>query len=190
MATEWIQAADEERRPAGVFARHHIHERGLLHETFHCWLVHGEEVLLQTRSSGKKDFPGLLDISAAGHLLAGETVQDGVRELYEELGVRVDFNSLVPLGVIKDEIRLPGFIDKEWTHVYLLEIPKETPFILQEEEVERVEWFHLEKLQQLWAGQEIQAGGRNLKKTDIVPHEDRYMLTVFDGIQRYMALKE
>lgn len=189
MTIELIQAVNEERKSIGVFSRDDVHEQGLLHETFHCWLIYGEKVLLQIRSRRKKDFPGMLDISAAGHLLAGETVQDGVRELQEELGVQADFNALLPLAVVKDEIRLPGFIDREWAHVYLLEVPKETKFVLQEEEVEAVEWLRVEDLEQLWTGKKIRAGGRCLEKADMVPHEDQYMQVVLSGIRHYMSSK-
>lgn len=190
MTVEMIQAVNENREPAGIFSRSEIHKRGLWHETFHCWVIKGEDVLMQIRSRTKKDFPGMLDISAAGHLAAGERVHDGVRELHEEIGVLVDFDQLTPLAVVKDEIRLPGFIDREWTHVFLLEVPEGTEFTLQEEEVEAVEWLRFSDLELLWEGTGIRTQeGRWLKKENMVPHENRYMQAVFRGIRQYLASK-
>ncbi|WP_233522994.1 NUDIX domain-containing protein [Peribacillus saganii] len=56
----------------------------------------------QLRSEEKKDFPSLFDISAAGHILANETVEDGIREVKEELGIDISMNDLEYVGVIKD----------------------------------------------------------------------------------------
>src|SRR5690606_1440328 len=93
------------------------------HETFHCWIVEmvdGAPVIhLQLRSQDKKDFPGLLDISAAGHILAHEKVEDGIREIEEELGIKVKFDELIALGLIKDQIAMPDFLDNERCHVFL-----------------------------------------------------------------------
>lgn len=44
---------------------------------------------LQRRSKQKNPYPGLWDVSASGHVRAGEAREDAARrELYEELGVR------------------------------------------------------------------------------------------------------
>ncbi|WP_242069494.1 NUDIX domain-containing protein [Paenibacillus dendritiformis] len=59
-------------------------------------------LLLQRRHVHKKDYPGMLDITSAGHLEAGETPQDGVRELREELGIEPEPGKLVYAGVIGD----------------------------------------------------------------------------------------
>ena len=99
MSIEWIQAVDEKRQPLGIKSREEIHRLGYWHETFHCWFVkkvHNEWMIyFQLRSKEKADYPLLLDITAAGHLLAGETINDGIREIDEELGLAVqlqDFN--------------------------------------------------------------------------------------------------
>ena len=69
-----------------------VHRDGDLHGASHVFLarLRGEraELLLQKRSAQKDSFPGLYDISAAGHLDPGEDFAAAARrELAEELGV-------------------------------------------------------------------------------------------------------
>ena len=68
----------------GAAYRDEVHLRGYWHEVFHCWVVEKIEqqwyIYLQLRSYSKKDYPGQYDITAAGHLMEDETVEDGVRE--------------------------------------------------------------------------------------------------------------
>jgi ADP-ribose pyrophosphatase YjhB (NUDIX family) len=45
-----------------------------------------------------KNFPGLLDVSAAGHIEAGESIEHGIREVREELGIEIDRSRLIKLG--------------------------------------------------------------------------------------------
>jgi isopentenyldiphosphate isomerase len=92
----------------GEATRQNVHVQGLWHQTFHCWIVHtsttGESsLLLQVRHKDKDTYPNLLDISCAGHLQKGETVEDGVRKLQKELGVSVSFNNLIYCGMIAEE---------------------------------------------------------------------------------------
>jgi isopentenyldiphosphate isomerase len=105
MESELIKRFDEHGNQAGVATREEIHKMGYWHETFHCWFIGREEgidyIYFQIRSGTKKDYSNLLDITAAGHLLAHETIYDGIREVKEEIGIDVSFNELVPLGVIK-----------------------------------------------------------------------------------------
>ena len=83
MEEELLRIFDSNRNAIGTAPRHEVHRFGYWHETFHCWFICREEgidyIYLQIRSESKKDYPGLLDITAAGHLLATETVHDGVR---------------------------------------------------------------------------------------------------------------
>src|SRR4051794_1911294 len=83
--------------------RAEVHAKGLWHQTFHCWIVRaahdGQYVLFQRRGPTKKVFPNTLDITAAGHLQSGETVEDGIREVNEELGISARYGDLIPLGI-------------------------------------------------------------------------------------------
>lgn len=68
---------------------------------FHLWIIRTQpkiSLVFQIRSSQKQTWPGKLDVSAAGHYMAGETVKDGLREVHEEIGKDYDFANLTYLG--------------------------------------------------------------------------------------------
>lgn len=98
-------------------------------------------MFVQLRSRLKDVAGGLWDTSAAGHVDSGETYQAcAVRELHEELGVKVSVEHLSPVGQLKPEER-NGF---EFTAVYVVSSDQE--LVLQEEEVEDGRWMHREEL--------------------------------------------
>lgn len=76
------------------------HAEGLWHQVFHCMVIRrsARSIVLQLRSEAKAAFPGKLDLSVTGHLEAGESPSEGIREAEEELGVSFDAASLVPVG--------------------------------------------------------------------------------------------
>jgi len=99
--TELLDAYDDEGRHLGALPRKVVHTDGYWHHVFHC-LVVAERVdrmvgILQKRSTCKSTFPGLFDLTATGHLAAGESPIDGRRELVEEVGFDVGAERLVPL---------------------------------------------------------------------------------------------
>ena len=195
METEKLRVYDEQGNPQGIGTRQAVHEQGLWHETFHCWVVgrrnNKNTVYLQLRSEEKKDFPRLFDITAAGHLLANETVEDGVREVEEELGLQVDFDKLILLGMVKDQMELPGFIDNERCHCFLYQMPENNDlrFELQLEEVYGMAEVDFEALADLFTGkkEEVEIEGfvvtpsgrhplrRVIGLKDIVPHSSSYL---------------
>ena len=105
--------------------RSEVHARGLWHDVFHCLVVRpsARSVVLQRRAMSKAAFPGRVDLSVTGHLSAGETPRDGVREADEELGVPMDAAQLVPIGVhlmtAGPSARSEG-TDRERAHAFLL----------------------------------------------------------------------
>lgn len=137
---EILNIFDYKHNLIGTEDRAVAHKKGLWHETFHCWLIRkrGEKifVLFQKRAATKKDYPDLLDITAAGHILCDETKEDGIRELEEELGVKASTDRMRYLGVRTETVETEKLYNKEFQHVYLLE--DDTPlnkYKLQEEEV-------------------------------------------------------
>jgi len=117
---------DAEMNPIGQATRSETHKKGYWHLSFHCWLTRREGdrryVRFQLRQQSKDTNPGCYDITAAGHLAAGETVRDGVRELEEELGVAAPFESLVPLFQWREDasgsVKGVPFIDRELSYVF------------------------------------------------------------------------
>ncbi|MDF2964488.1 MAG: hydrolase, partial [Paenibacillus sp.] len=130
--------------------------------------------------------PGLLDISCAGHLLAGEQIEQGKRELEEELGVSVDFGQLEPCGVYYDEKRLTsGIIDREICHIFVYRSNQPLEFYrLQSDEVTglyRVTLDDVKRLAQPSPGQiSIRAAGVEPDKEGILmPLERTFVINDF-----------
>ena len=121
--SERFDIYDEALNHIGVKTRDQVHRAGDWHQVFHCWVVgrddDGEFVVLQKRGPAQDSFPGKVDVSAAGHLAAGETVRDGVREIEEELGLRVAFDDLISLGRRVGIHKTDGLIDRQIYHVFL-----------------------------------------------------------------------
>jgi isopentenyldiphosphate isomerase len=85
----------------GVKDRADVHREGDWHRSIHIWVVRPSEraLLIQQRAADKDTWPGYWDASVGGHLSAGEIYEDAYREVEEELGVRIDPETFVPLGV-------------------------------------------------------------------------------------------
>ncbi|MEI7759302.1 MAG: NUDIX domain-containing protein [Thermoleophilia bacterium] len=54
--------------------------------------------LFQRRSHTKDTWPGSLDVAVGGHLRAGETLSEAVREAEEEIGILVELGDITRLG--------------------------------------------------------------------------------------------
>ncbi|WGK70132.1 NUDIX domain-containing protein [Candidatus Haliotispira prima] len=147
-----------------------VHRRGLWHPTAQIWLYRllprpdrsvlddeaEMELLLQLRSPEKDNFPGCWDVSIAGHVSVGETVEQGaLRELEEELGLGLQIRDLQFLfrmpyyGHYENDLR-----DCEWQHVYLARLPfgfDTSTLRLQQSEVSAVRWVSPAELSSEWA---------------------------------------
>ncbi len=198
---EELTIYNENHKEIGVADRDEVHKNGYWHETFQCWFVDNHDgidyLYLQKRSNDKKDFPNLFDITAAGHLLSTETVADGIREIKEELGIDVDWNHLLSLGVIEDPIETNSFLDREWANVFLYRVQETDQFSLQQEEVAGIvkarfhDFYNLcfdQKKEIRVDGWEINELGartvvnRKISLKDIVPHRKAYFHQVMKRI--------
>jgi isopentenyldiphosphate isomerase len=191
---ELIDVRDEAGEPTGeVVWKSEAHRRGLWHRCIHCWIFGvdagtGEPYLLVQRRAATKDtWPGYLDLTVGGHLAAGEEPLDGLREVEEELGLRVEPERLVPLGMRRTEQEIPEGLDREFQDVFL--VRDDTPpgdLRLQREEVEAVFRIGLDDAETLGAAGSAPAREHRdgdvsevrVHVSDFVPSTDDYLRRV------------
>ncbi|WP_228851662.1 NUDIX hydrolase [Aegicerativicinus sediminis] len=102
MEDELIDITDENGNPLGkAVPKSEIHKNGLYHHTAHLWLyTHDKNILLQQRAASKSICPLMWDVSVAGHVDAGETVEHAAaRECFEELGLKVNTSDFEKVGI-------------------------------------------------------------------------------------------
>ncbi|OPZ78440.1 MAG: isopentenyl-diphosphate delta-isomerase [Alphaproteobacteria bacterium ADurb.Bin438] len=140
---EYFDIYDLNMRPIEPYkiSKSEAHKKGYWHKTFHCWIVNkNNKVLLQLRPS-KDGLKELFDISTAGHIMSGESPEDGVRELKEELNLDVNFSDLTFAGIYKHtSIREEdNYFNNEFSYTYFYKSEKNLDeYVLQEEEVRGV----------------------------------------------------
>ena len=89
---ELLEIVDSQNKPLGAMPRSEVHRQKLIHRSVLVLLYNKEKKLyLQQRSYKKDKYPGFWDLSASGHILAGESAEDAaIRELKEELGIELN----------------------------------------------------------------------------------------------------
>jgi isopentenyl-diphosphate delta-isomerase type 1 len=160
---EWIDVLAPDGTPIGVKEKRAAHRDGDLHRAAHVWIVHGRDVLLQRRALVKESWPGLWDISVAGHLSAGESaIEAAIRESREELGLVIDPAALEHLGTLRYQcVVLDDYIENEIHEVYVFRRHIDVNSLtLDPLEVAEVRWVpHAE-----------------LPRYELVPHGEEYAL--------------
>ncbi|OAB41457.1 NUDIX hydrolase [Paenibacillus glacialis] len=194
---ETLDIFNDRMKKIGTASRQEAHFLGLWHQTFHCWVYRNTKgqspsLLFQLRDSKKDTYPSLLDISCAGHLVTGESAEDGVRELKEELGLDVSFDELHSCGIfIEDNTITKTLIDREFSHVFLYECHRDvSEYVFQVSEVSGLYFISMDEFQQLIQGDidSVVAEGislnestgeryeenREVSLSDLVPHPKGY----------------
>jgi 8-oxo-dGTP pyrophosphatase MutT (NUDIX family) len=106
-----------------------VHRDGDWHRSVHIWVLletpeasssRGPALLFQRRSRAKDTWPGALDVAVGGHLSAGETVADALREAEEEIGLSLGPGDVIPLGLRRRaDDHAPGILDRELQEILL-----------------------------------------------------------------------
>ena len=151
------------------------HKNGWFHATAHIWFFTSDKkILLQKRALTKKVFPGIWDISVAGHIGAGEEILDGAkREVFEEIGLILEDKDLIKIGTRIHQVNHEnGIQDNEHHHVFIAEL--KTPIselTMQPEEVADLKLWDLKVLKET----------KNLENV-LLPRFHEYYVSVYNKI--------
>jgi len=175
------QLYDEQGRPKEdrYVTKDDIFKKGELHGASHVWIWRIQndaiEVLLQKRSPEKRTWPNRYDISAAGHINAGEEpLVAALRETKEEIGTDVKPEELTNIGVRRAHmVTSKGLIENEFQWLYLLRMEGDPSFVIQDDEVASLLWKTIDQ---------IRADLRDAPDT-YVPHATLYYDTVLHAIE-------
>lgn len=109
----------------GIIDKKLAHQLGLWHRVFTCLVYNPSTryVYFQLKNSDNYTFDrkNFLDISVGGHYEAGETIEQGIRECEEELGIKIEFNQLISIGIRQTACHIAeNYIANEFQHIFLL----------------------------------------------------------------------
>jgi len=159
------------------------HKNGWFHATVHIWLFTLEKkILLQKRALTKKVFPGIWDISVAGHIDAGEAILEGAkREVFEEIGLKLEDKNFLKIGTrIHQVTHENGIQDNEHHHVFVAELKVPIQELtIQIEEVDAVHLFDLEILK-----------NTGKYKNVLLSRFHEYYVSVYDKILNELSVRE
>jgi len=191
MTEEYLDILDEQGNKTGESRPYlECHEKGLIHTAVHVWIVNSKnEVLIQKREKNRRFFPEHWDISAAGHVSAGQTnLEAAIRETEEELGLnfnKTDFNLLCTLWT--DSLLNNGaFRNREFNPVYVVRADiKISDIKLDDGEVEAVKFLSFDDFKDWTQG----------KGEKMVPHEEEYRklieyLEKYPGDEEFNRIKQ
>ena len=113
---EYLDIYDGNGAPLGIKkTKKEAHAEGLWHKAVHIWIINSKgEVLLQKRSPLVDNHPDKWDVSAAGHISAGEDERtSALREVGEEIGLDLSSADLIHIGTVTQQSSRPGYINNE-----------------------------------------------------------------------------
>lgn len=180
---ELIDIVDEYGKPTGKSAlKSEIHKQGYYHNTAHIWFYTTKgEILLAQRAASKTICPLLWDVSVAGHVDAGESIETAaIRETKEEIGLDINESDLNKIGVFPCFQKYDnGITDNEFHHTFitLLKAPI-TALTPQPGEVEALKLVSLQRFKSLLDTSE--------SHNHFVASNRPYYLSVLDAIQKQL----
>lgn len=150
---ELLDVFDENNNYLGYsLERKEIHEKNLYHRHVSSWIMNYDGlILLQQRSFSKNKNPGMW-AKTGGHVDAGETVEDAIkREVFEEVGLKVDDNQVACNEIFKSNGKEHYYA---YNFIFFTNLGV-SDFILQKDEVEKVKYFTIEEMEELYNNKDM-----------------------------------
>lgn len=180
---EYLDILDENGKRTGeIRLKEEAHQLGLFHPTVHIWFYTKRgEILMQKRASGKDTFPGFWDVSVAGHIHAGESIDEAaLREVKEEIGIDIKADELQSIDIRKNvNIHPNGIKDCEFQHVFIAQLTQSLEELSkQEEEVDGLQLLTLEAFEHHYSHPD--------SEFNIVPADTSYYTFVKEKIRKIL----
>ena len=139
---ELLDIVDEEGNLTGkVMEKEKVHDLNLLHWEIAVFVINNQrQILLQKRAATKRFNPNKWGL-CAGHVDSMERLEDAaLREVYEEIGIKLTLDDLKVLYEKEVKIRESN------SHItrYYYAIYNGNDFTIQEEELSEVKWFDID----------------------------------------------
>lgn len=180
MADELIDICDENNNLLGIQKmKSEAHRDGSWHRAAHIWIYNSNgEILLQLRAKEKPLYPDMWDVSAAGHVGAGEDpVISGLREVEEEIGLKLKKEDLNFWMIRKVKAIFKEIKNSEFYYVYFFKFDGDISQLrLQKEEVQKIQFFSINKIKE----------GLKINPRKHVPHGS-YWLEVLEEVKKRLA---
>lgn len=101
--SEILDIVNDQDEVIGQAERDRVHKEGLVCRLVYvCFYTKTKEIILQKRSTSKKNDAGKLTTTVSGHVASGQTYLDAaIRETFEETGVEIEQDNLTSLGIVR-----------------------------------------------------------------------------------------
>ena len=140
---EFLDVINDRDEVIGKASKKEIYEKSLQHRIIHVLIFNDKgEMALQLRSKNVSFCPQHWSTSVGGHVQSGETYEEAaLREFQEELGITTKIDFMSKDKYIKDKLlkKILGTFKTTFNG----------PFNIDPDDVERVEFFSLEKIQEM-----------------------------------------
>lgn len=164
---EQIDIIDENGHPIGKIAtRDEVHSKGLWHKIIVVAVIDEEgHILMQQRAKTVETNKLKWDITSAVHIQAGQTSKEAaIREISEEVGLKVKEEDLKYVLTYKNKKHLGKYLDNQFYDCYIVKQKNIdiTKIKIQESEVEQIKICNLEEVEEM------------LKNNKVVPRNEFY----------------